>query len=368
MQDEHPGTIPLLTVSDFIAIANQTLEYSFGHIAIEGEVSSFKVNQSKFVFFDLRDEDSSINCFMMLFNLRIALSDGMRVRISAIPKLTSKGKFSLTVTQIYPIGTGSIKKNFDLLRAKLSREGLFDPARKRPLLDQVNKIAIISSIDAAGYADFIKTLDSRWGGLEVDVAHVQVQGDSAPDQIISALNFLNQKPYDAIAIIRGGGSRDDLAAFDDEPLVRAIAASKNLILTGIGHETDTSLADLAADLSAHTPTAAAQLLTPDKSALITQIHTNLAHARTATLDQIDLVTQNIILDLPQLSAHLHRLLDQRIAEASHLHHLITQLNPENILRRGYAILTGHARAGEVVNITTHTNIIQAEVKHVKKRQ
>ena len=156
-----------LSVSEFVEVVNQTLEYAYSSVIIEGEVSGFKVNQGKWVFFDLKDEESSISCFMPLFQLRMELEDGMKVIVRGVPKLTKWGKFSLTVRQIMPVGEGSIKKNFELLKKKLAAEGLFDEARKRPIPKELNKIGVISSTQAAGYADFCKIINERWGGLEI---------------------------------------------------------------------------------------------------------------------------------------------------------------------------------------------------------
>ena len=259
---------PKLSVSEFVDLCNMTLETAYAGVLVEGEVASFKVNQDKWVFFDLKDEECSVGCFMPLFQLRMPLEDGMKVMVKAVPKLTKWGRFSLTVKQIVPVGEGNLKKSFELLKKKLDNEGLFDPSKKRELPEDLAEIGVISSTQAAGYADFCKILNARWGGIKVQVAHTQVQGMDAADQIISALKYFNEKAeVQVIAIIRGGGSADDLAVFNDEALVREIAGSRIPIITGIGHEIDESLADLAADVVASTPTNAAEILTPvDKRA------------------------------------------------------------------------------------------------------
>ena len=223
----------IYSVSDFIATSNDIFEKSFPSVLIEGEISSFKVNHNKFVFFDLKDEDSVLGCFMTVWQMRFPLEDGMKVIVQAKPKLTNWGKFSLTIEKIIPKGEGSLKKSFEILKEKLMKEGLFDESRKREIPRNPQKIAVISSIQAAGYADFIKIINERWGGLEITVAHTQVQGISASDQIIRAIDFFNSQSElpDVITIIRGGGSNDDLAVFNDEKLVRAIAASRVPVIT-----------------------------------------------------------------------------------------------------------------------------------------
>src|SRR5665648_273171 len=150
---------PLFSVSDFIALTNQTLEYAYQSVQIEGEVSSFKVNQGKFVFFDIKDDGGSVGCFMTVWQMRVPIEDGMKIIISASPKLTNWGKFSLTVKSIRPVGEGALKKSFELLKAKLDTEGLFALERKRVLPTVPRHIAVISSMQSAGYADFIKILN-----------------------------------------------------------------------------------------------------------------------------------------------------------------------------------------------------------------
>src|SRR5690606_24238390 len=164
-----------------------------------------------------------------------------------------------------------------------SQEGLFAPERKRPIPEMPNTIGVISSQDAAGYQDFIRILEDRWGGVTVKLAHVQVQGEQAPAQIERALEYFNSlsEPADVLVMIRGGGSLEDLWAFNTEPVVRAVAGSRTPIVVGVGHEQDESLADLAADVRAATPTHAAQLVVPDKQALIRQ----LTHTRERLRDQ-----------------------------------------------------------------------------------
>ena len=280
--------IPRFSVSEFIEVANQTLDYAFPAVEIEGEVSSFKTSKDRWVFFDLKDGESTIGCFMPIFQLHVPLEDGMKVIIRGTPKLAKFGKFSITVQKIMPIGEGSIKKAFELLKEKLTKEGLFDADKKRPIPEDLQNIGVISSIQAAGYADFCKILDNRWGGLNVRVANCGVQGLGVVDDLCRAIDYFNEEgTVQIIAIIRGGGSKDDLAVFNDEALARKIAASRIPIITGIGHEIDESLADLAADIRASTPTNVAEMLTRDKADEIVRIYNNLAHAAKHIIDFID---------------------------------------------------------------------------------
>ena len=349
---------------------NFALDRELGSVLVEGEVASFKINQGKWVFFDLKDTDgvSTLSCFLPLSSLGVALSDGLKVRLRARPSLTKKGRFSLTVRSILPVGEGSIKKTFELLKRKLTAEGLFDPARKRPLPTTLSRLGVISSTAAAGYRDFLKILDNRWGGLQLFTVSTQVQGLSAADQIIAALNLLNQRSdLDAIVIIRGGGSADDLAVFNDERLVRAIAASRLPVVTGIGHEVDETLADLAADLRASTPSNAAERLTPDRQAVRQQLIRTLAYLPERILTAIDQArrtTDQSLLSAQQAITSQLTLLSQRLAD---LRRLLASLNPEQVLRQGYAILSGKLSPGTELTITTYQKILTAEITHVKPR-
>jgi exodeoxyribonuclease VII large subunit len=370
----------VLRVSELISLINQTLEYAYPSVVVEGEISSFKVSKGKFVFFDLKDEESVVSCFMMVYQMRTALEDGMKVRVVAQPKLTAWGKFSLTVREVAPIGEGSIKRSFQLLKAKLEKEGLFDLGRKRRLPAIPERIAVISSVEAAGYADFIKILNGRWGGVNVTVANVGVQGAGASVQIVEALQHFNEdaNPVDVIVLVRGGGSAEDLAVWSDEPLVRAIAASRIPTLVGVGHEVDTSLADLAADVRAATPSNAAQILVPDREALIRELHhkqqrmlTRLSARRERTLQRTEASVERM---LSRLSAALST--QQR--HVTYARQTLRQLDPKVVLARGYTLVRDDKQAivrdakslkpGASIAIETSNAIINAGVTNVQPKE
>lgn len=390
--DELPGGERPYRVSELINHCNFILEREFDDVLVEGEVASFKVNQGKWVFFDLKEDDFSLNCFIPLSQLRVAITDGMKIRARVLPKVTNWGKFSLTVRQVLPVGEGNIKKSFELLKKKLTAEGIFDLAKKRSIPENLSKIGVISSTNAAGYLDFLKILDNRWGGLEIKTINTQVQGLNAPDQIIHALDFFNQRTdVEVIAILRGGGSADDLSAFNDEKLARAIAASRIPVITGIGHEIDESLADLAADVRASTPSNAAERLTPDRSAALYQIRTSLAGARRHLLDQIDQAEQQLSETLRAAKQLILQKLETAERHLAATEKVLASLNPEEVLRRGYAILASdcssdynHPSAcdhspdhrhflnqeyqiGNIVKITTFKQTLTAEIKNAQKR-
>ena len=358
----------IYSVSDFIATSNDIFEKSFPSVLIEGEISSFKVNQNKFVFFDLKDEESVLGCFMTVWQLRFPLEDGMKVIAQVKPKLTNWGKFSLTVEKITPKGEGSLKKSLEILKEKLTREGLFDENRKRRIPQDLKKIAVISSTQAAGYADFIKIINERWGGLKIIVAHTQVQGMAASDQIIRAIDFLNSQSElpDVIAIIRGGGSADDLAVFNDEKLVRAVANSRVPIITGIGHEIDQSLCDLAADFAASTPSNVAQILTPNKFDEMRFLRSKILRTNDLLLSKIaELKKANREKNQKIRDRILQNILDQK-REIQAKKRILESYNPQNILAKGYALISGEIATGKEITIKTIDKTITAEVKNVNQ--
>lgn len=361
--------VPRFSVSDFVAVVNQVLETAVPVVEVEGEVAEFTVRQQKFVFFTLKDAESAVNCFMMAWQLRIPIEEGMRVVVRAAVRLTAKGKLSLTVQEVKPLGAGHLKRSAELLKAKLAAEGLFDAERKRPLPPYPACVAVISSTQAAGYADFMKIAGERWGGVQFIVANVKVQGDGAADQAVRAIAHCNQlaEPPEVIVLIRGGGSAEDLASFNDECLVRAVAGSRVPVLTGIGHEVDESLCDLAADRRAATPSNAAQLLFPDKHDLRRQLALRLGgvveviqqqikeqHLRVATLQQAT------------LEQWLHRV-DIAINATLSQQRIIAEYDPEMALRRGYAMISGDRQIGSIVKITTKDMIMKARIESSEKR-
>ncbi len=374
--DQMISEVPAFTVSQAIAVFNQILDTATPTIVVTGEVANFKINQGKWVFFDLKDDTGILNCFMALSNLRIAIEDGMKVSVQARPNLTKWGKFSLTIRTIKPVGEGSIKKSFELLKKKLAAEGLFDEVRKRPLPWLPQHIGVISSVDAAGYRDFIKIISSRMGGLTIDVISTQVQGAAAADQIITAIKQFNEmaNPPEVLAILRGGGSRDDLAVFDDEKLVRAVAASRIPTITGVGHEIDITLIDLVADKRASTPSNAAELLVPDRRELITQTNDKLSQMVYSLEHQV-VRRQGEMSELTtRLEQGVERCFLRWHQRAVALERTLLAYDPRAVLKRGYALIWDEqhhsvqtATVGEELIVETAKQLIKTEVTNVEDK-
>lgn len=345
-----------LTPTDFIATTNQVLETSFGFFYIEGELSQLRISKNKWVYFDVKDEYAKVSFFGTVYMLPGPLEDGMMVRVGGTAKMHPQFGFSVTAQSIQPTGVGSIAQAFVLLKAKLEKEGLFAVDRKRSLPATPQDIALVTSAESAAYADFIKISQARWPFAKITVYDSLVQGENAPDAIVRAIQQANSNPTlpDVIVVTRGGGSADDLAAFNDERVVRALAASRAPTLVAIGHEVDESLAELVADRRASTPSNAAELLLPDKHhelEVVRAMKRNIAHlaASFTALEHSALrMQQQRLIHAAQSITQTQRMLlvQQR--------QLLQSYNPTNVLARGYAI----ARSGDTI-IKTVTAAQQA---------
>lgn len=370
----------ILNVSDFVALCNQTLEFAYPTVIIEGEISDFRVSRGKWVYFDIKDEFSSLRCFGTVYMLPGPLEDGMKVRIYGAPRLHPKYNFSITLNRIEPAGEGALKRAFELLKAKLSAEGIFDESRKRYVQQIPESIAIVTSIESAAYGDFIKIITARWPLIKVYVCNVQVQGAAAVNDIVEGINYVNQTvPHcDAVVITRGGGSADDLAVFNDERVVRAIAGSRAPTVVAIGHERDVSLAELAADIHASTPSNAAELLVPDiaEQWVFLQQAKHTLHMSLSGIAAAEKQRLGAMRD--QLDQTAHALIVMKKQELSSLAQLLSAYDPEAALERGYALLktrTGaiirtvaHVSVGDTITATLHDGSVEAIVSGTKSRR
>lgn len=338
--DQDPRLPHPLQVNQLITICNELL--SNVQVQVEGEVANVTFSRDKFVFFDLKDEekDCMIGIFMMRFHLNFPLEDGMKVVLTGKPTIHSKrGQFRFTASRVDVVGEGSIKRAFELLKKKLEGEGLFDPRRKRPVPRYVHKVGIVSSVDAAGFGDFCRIAWQRLKGVDYVLANVAVQGKDAEREIVAGIDYLNSHDnYDAIVLMRGGGSLEDLHAFNSESVARAIVRSKAPVIVGVGHERDVTIADFCADLRAATPTNAAQLLLPTPEEIL-----NYAFCLT---QQGQRMVSSKIIKMREININFVRRirmrLDQKILSThDHLDRLINSINalsPKQTLSRGYSIL------------------------------
>jgi exodeoxyribonuclease VII large subunit len=331
----------VLSPTDFVALLNQTLEAAYPLVIIEGELSNFRVSKNRWVYFDLQDETASVKFFGSVYNLPGPLQDGMVINVIGYPKLHAKFGFSINIQSIAPVGEGSIKKAADLLRAKLEAEGLFAPDRKRPLPAVPQTIGLVTAANSAAYSDFIKILNERWGGVDIQLADVYVQGQQAPLQIVKAIEHFNELPKlpDLLVVTRGGGSIEDLASFNDERVVRAVAASRIPTLVAVGHEVDVSLAELAADQRASTPSNAAQLAVPSRVETLSQLK-NLRASLTNQLQQdFKQAMQEIGQARKYLTSQVFLLLKNIQNDIFSNRKLVRVFDPLAALKRGYAIVS-----------------------------
>ena len=362
----------ILSPTDFVALVNQTLEFAYPVVTIEGELCNFRVVKNRWVYFSLKDEVSTVGFFGTVYALPGPLLSGLRVQVIGQPKLHPQFGFSVTFTSIAPVGEGSIKKAADLLRAKLFAEGLFAPERKRSLPATPERIGLITAAASAACADFIKILGERWGGVEVLLADVPVQGQEAPLAVVAALEHFEQTNplVDVLVITRGGGSAGDLAAFNDERVVRAIASSRTPTLVAIGHEVDISLAELAADMRASTPTNAAQVVVPDRTHIISQLHSTQVSLHRFLQEVIASNLRSAVECRKYLTGQVFSTLGQFKQNLDATRKLVGVFDPAAALRRGYAIIkkgrahiksVGQVRAGDRLAIRLSDGKISARV-------
>lgn len=348
MQDQ------VLSPSDFIAVLNQTLEFAYPVVAIEGELSNFRVSKNRWVYFDLKDETASVAFFGSVYQLPGPLEDGLMVRVVGSPRVHPLYGFSVSFQSIMPVGEGSLKKAAQLLMKKLQAEGLFAPERKRALPYPPQRIGLITAGSSAAYADFMKILNERWGGVEIMYIDSLVQGERAPLQLAKSIETFNQLSDmpEVLVMTRGGGSADDLAAFNDERVVRAVAASRIPTLVAIGHEVDTSLAELAADMRASTPTNAAQLLVPDKKHELQTLKAKSAAVARILEQSLNTQAEYLTGYKKTLAERLEAWLGQEMERLELSRKLLELFNPDVALRRGYALVS---KAGMHVSSITQVS-------------
>ena len=279
-----PGTSPpgaVLTVSDLNRLARQSLERSFPLLRVSGEISNLTRAASGHIYFTLKDSSAQVRCTMWRSRaqqLGFAPTNGARVEVQALVTLyEARGDFQLTIERMQAQGDGALFARFMQLRERLGREGLFDEARKRPLPALPRRIGVVTSPQAAAWRDVLATLARHAPHLDVVLYPSAVQGDTAAAGLAAAVATAGARAardgIDVLLLVRGGGSLEDLWAFNDETLARRIAACSVPVVSGVGHETDFTIADFAADQRAATPTMAAELATAGYGAARARLHT-----------------------------------------------------------------------------------------------
>jgi len=329
------------TVSEVTKRAKSVVEAGLPPLWVRGEITGFKAWRSGHWYFSLRDQTAQVRCVMFAKqNFRLPTpTDGMQVFVFARPSMyEEKGEFQLTVMELLSTDQGGLwKLAFEKAKAALTKDGLLDPARKRRLPQFPNRIAVVTSPDGAVLRDIQAVVARRWPVAELIVVPAQVQGAKAEASICSALNRIKRLPVDVLVVARGGGSVEDLWAFNTERVARAVAAMPMPVISAIGHETDVTLCDLVADLRAPTPSAAAEAATPDRAEVLQQCGVFGQRLSRA----LRIAARHVIERLDRTGDRLTRGMDQRLEKSRALltaHSArLDALSPLRVLARGYAV-------------------------------
>jgi len=335
---------------------------------VKGEISGFRLyQQSGHIYFTLKDKEAAVSCVMFRSRnqgLRFRPEDGMEVLVRGnVAVYALQGKYQVYVEEMQPYGVGGIFLYLEQLKAKLAAQGYFDQERKKPIPAMVSRLGVVTSQDGAAIRDILRVVKQRHAGVDVILAHSAVQGTEAPRELAQGVELLNvYAQVDVIIIARGGGSLEDLMAFNSEEVVEAVFNSRIPVISGVGHEVDVSLCDLAADLRAATPTQAAQLAVPEYSLLQKQVGSLGVRMRRAMLrclanreERLDRSMMKRVWREPALllqkqaetvrdrGRRLHQAMLAVLKDKNHKLALaaagLDKLSPLQVLARGFAILT-----------------------------
>lgn len=391
----------ILTVTELTAHLQEVLDADLvlSDVWVQGEISNFSRASSGHCYFSLKENDAVLSAVMwhsQVMRLEALPTNGVAVLAHGyVSFYAAGGKLQLYVDLLQPSGIGELHARFEALKAQLQAEGLFEPARKRTLPALPHRIGIVTSEQGAALQDMLNILNRRCPLVEVLIAPCLVQGELAPQSIVTALQAIYATPVDVIIVARGGGSFEDLCAFNEEIVARAIFASPVPIITGVGHETDTTIVDYVADVRAPTPSAAAELVVPDRAELqqgLTGLRQQLdtagvgmlVHRRQQLADGLDRLQQHSpLLRLPSarqqvddlLRRAFDRMTDTIALSRTDLRRLQAQLDilsPRATLERGYAVVTrltdgmvvtrgDQVAVGENVHIVFQADQVVAEI-------
>lgn len=365
-QDASTSGESAWTVSQLTEQIKTTLGSEFSGISVRGEISDLTRASSGHCYFSLKDEQAKLSAVIWRSTaqrLKFKLEEGVEVICrGSIDVYPPRGSYQLTVNQVMPVGVGPLQLAFQQLHRKLTAEGLFDVRHKQPLPRFPKRLLLVTSPQGAAVRDFLQVLSHRWRLCEVLLIPVRVQGDGAGREIARAIelgNRLSPQP-DVLAVVRGGGSAEDLWSFNEEVVVRAIFASRIPVVSGVGHEVDVTLADLVADVRALTPTDAAEKVVPKQSDLLAwlrdteqRLGASLAGRWRVARQQVDSLANRPVLARPvelvqQLSQRLddlqlrlqgpiERRLERARAQCDQLAGKLESLSPLGVLQRGYSL-------------------------------
>ncbi|MDI6704319.1 MAG: exodeoxyribonuclease VII large subunit [bacterium] len=362
------------SVSEITRNIKDTLEVNFSGIWVQGEISNLTESSAGHIYFTLKDKDSQLKTVLFknkTYLQKVPLRSGLNIIcFGYISVYEKRGEYQLYVEFVEEVGTGALWLEFERLKQKLEDEGLFSEKRKKPLPMLPRCIGVITSPTGAAIRDILSIIKRRFRNLEVLIYPVLVQGKEAPSQIVEALQYMNKQPIDILIVGRGGGSIEDLWAFNEEIVARAISCSRIPVISGIGHETDFTISDFVADVRAPTPTAAAELVVKLKETFQERLDTlsirliskmkNMVSENSARLKRLQ---ESVVFIHPYRKlAEARQQVDEEVKKLKFLiHHFYTvslnriqrlkgkldSLNPMKVLSRGYSI-TYKLPDGEIV--------------------
>ncbi|MBT3031100.1 MAG: exodeoxyribonuclease VII large subunit [Candidatus Thiodiazotropha sp. (ex Lucina pensylvanica)] len=370
----------IYTVSRLVRETRSVLENSFPLIWVSGEISNLAQPASGHIYFSLKDEIAQVRCAMFRMKrqrLRFQPENGQQVMLRAKVSLyEARGEFQLIAEHMEPAGEGALRLAFEQLKQKLAAEGLFDAAHKQAIPGMPGQVGIITSPSGAAIRDLLTVLKRRFPALPVVIYPVQVQGEGAAEQMVHMLQLANQRnECDVLILSRGGGSLEDLQAFNDESLARAIHASRIPLVSGIGHEIDFTIADFVADQRAPTPSAAAELVSPDRAAWLRQLHQlgqRLGLIQTSRLrhhqEQLSTLRNRLLRQHPsqRLLQRAQRLdeLNQRLRQAQQLY----LVNLQHRLEKLWSSLTRLSPQQRIENRRHHYQLFAERLQRAMERR
>ena len=377
-----PNETPILTVSDINTFikAILTSEEKLKFIRIKGEISNFKPYPSGHLYFSLKDESSVISAVM--FNnyarkINFVPKNGDEVVVLAsVDAYVPRGSYNLTIYEMEPLGLGQQLVELEKLKKQLASEGLFDESRKRKINIFPRKIGVITAPNGAAVRDIVTNLKRRYPIVDIYIFPSLVQGEQAPKELLKA--FLKSQEYDLDTLIigRGGGASEDLSAFNDEKLVRAISNSKMPVIAAVGHEIDSTLVDYVADKRASTPTGAAELATVDRREIENTLNTASLRLEEALIANLQSKKEELEEFKEELNLSLKDKYQSMLDKVTNLKKQLELLNPKGILERGYSIVSD--KEGNIIksvkeiklednlNITLSDGEVETTVKKVSK--
>lgn len=371
-----------LTVAELTGRVKSTLERKFAEVALKAEVSNVARPRSGHVYLVLKDDEAQLRAVLWKADaqkLLFELEDGLAVKVWG--KLTvypPRGEYQLAIRRIEPEGIGGLELAFRQTVARLAAEGLFEPSRKKPLPRFPRRILVVTSPTGAAVRDFLQVTGRRWPSAEVLIAPTMVQGPGAAEQVAAAIGLANQVAgADLLVVTRGGGSLEDLWAFNEEIVARAIAASRLPVVSAIGHEVDVTIADLVADRRALTPSEAGELCVPDAREIAQRLDRLADRLARGGRDRIEQAKDRLARLADRTSLALRHLLENRTHRLAQLAARLEALSPLGVLARGYSLTlkqdgtpvldVGQVRPGDQVVSLLASGKIHGRVERTEPR-